>query len=415
MVYDRVTLWFENIAYDYLATGGETAAQVATALAALINTPSTGGTFSLSAVATGATIAITASPAGADGNSIVMYALAKNANLTTSSPTAPFAGGNSAATWRVSLDFTALGIDSVRQLWLTFAPELAAGAAYETTEWDAVFSNWAVSDPQGVRALQLAAPNSVRFEETDSGCVYSGKGWVSTAGFYSQGFAMADSVPGDSVTLAYNCQLTHDLWLGTELYSDRGKWGVSLDGDAETLLDTYLDADPSVVTRRQVRAAVAPGAHTVTLTVRAANPAASANHCYFDFVEAVVAGDVPAAPGDFPLRSPALDFDTDHTYKNSPQRILSWFDSLGLTGPMNLYVGVFWWNQRALTGATYPSATVTFGGVFAASDQAFLSLAESRSARPSFRRTLSPPSRRTSPTSSMSYLPGCGPRPLVRL
>jgi hypothetical protein len=371
--FDRVTLWFQNVAYDYIATGGETADFVAGKLAILINAGVPGGTFSLSAVATGATITITASPAGYDGNMITMYAIAKNANLTTSAPSTKFIGGSSDARWRVSLDFSGLAIDQVRQMWLTFAPQLGDSAAYAGAEWDAVFSNWSVSDPKNVRPLKVAAQNSVRVEETDAGCSFKGK-WSSEAGFFSQGFAQVSHSVSDSVSVTYNCQLTHDLWLGTSLYSDRGKLGVSLDGDAESVLDCYLAAEPSVVTRRKLRSAIAPGQHTLVLTVRAANPASAGNFCYFDFLEAVVAGDVPDAPGDFPLRSPALDYDTDHTYKHCPQRILWWYDSLGLTGPMNEYIGVFWWNQRSVTGAVIPSATVTMGGVFADGDQVFVSI-----------------------------------------
>ena len=50
--------------------------------------------------------------------------------------------------------------------------------------------------------------------------------------------------------------------------------------------------------------------------------------------------------------SPALDFDTDHSYKLPPARIMWIMDKLGYAGPMNEYLGVFWWNERVLSGGS---------------------------------------------------------------
>lgn len=439
---NRLTIWYLNNAFDYIATGGESASAIAAALAAECNAvdwSTQAPTAALWAHAAGAdltfeyarygkvatnghavtfvsgenfaglkvgdamrvgavettvlafdgplavqtsadlgfasSVAYLAPRGGYDGNMVRMYATAPApAHLASAEAVVQLSGGSSAATWQVTLDFTALGIDQVRQMVLTFAPALADSAAYVAAEWDAVFTNWGViADPSGNSQLHVAAaPNSVRVEETDVACIYSGQSWGSEAGFYSQGFARQASTVGDSVTLYYDCQQTHDLHLGTSLYSDLGQWGVSVDGDAETLLDCYLPVEPPVVTRRRLRVAVRPGHHIVVLTVRAANPLSTGTAVYFDFVEAAVLGDVPDAPGPFPLRSPALDYDTDHTYRNSPERVLWMFDTLGFTGPMNEYVGVFWWNQRTLTGEMLPSATVTFGGTFVAGDQAFV-------------------------------------------
>lgn len=347
---------------------------LATDLASQINGASYTGTYKLTAVATGAALAITAKVAadgrasGRDGNMIRMYGqsiggLSIDALVT-------FAGGSSAATWTVSLNFTVLGIDTPRQLWLTFAPELADSAAYAAEEWTALFSNWAVTDPSGHRPLKVAGPGSVRVEDSDSWCAYLGASWGLEAGiFYSKGFARRAAAIGDRVTVDYWCSSSHDLWIGTSLYSDRGKWGVSLDGDAETLLDCYLAAEPAVVTRRSLlRTGVAAGHHTVVLTVRAKSASSTGNNCYFDFLEAVIAGDVPDAPGPWPTSSPAIDYDTDHGFKLSPQRLLWMFDKLGFTGPMNEYIGVFWWNQRSNVTAVFPSVVVTIAGSYIAGD-----------------------------------------------
>ena len=59
---------------------------------------------------------------------------------------------------------------------------------------------------------------------------------------------------------------------------------------------------------------------------------------------------------------PATDYDTDHSYKLPPQRLLWNLEKLGFRGELNHYVGVFWWNQRSITGATYQLSKVNFGG-----------------------------------------------------
>ena len=94
----------------------------------------------------GATLRIIAARPGEDGNMIRMYAVAKNSRLRTVAPTAVFQGGSSDATWRVTLDFTALGIPEIRQMWLTFAPPLANGASFSDTEWQAEFTTGRSAD-----------------------------------------------------------------------------------------------------------------------------------------------------------------------------------------------------------------------------------------------------------------------------
>jgi hypothetical protein len=361
---DTVTLWFQNIAYPFTAAGGETAAAVATALAVLINAGVTGGIYSLTAVALGAVLTVTASPAGYDGNMITMYAVTSGG--VTTNATAPFTGGVSGATWKVTLDFTALGIDSVRQAWLTFAPQYANSAAYVAAEWDAVFSNWSVSG--GSPALQVAGPNSVRVEESDVWCTYSGKSWARAGGFYSQGWANVASKVGDSVTVTYWCSATHDLYLGTALFPGRGTVSVSLDGAAAVAIATALDTTSEIPARRIVRAGVAAGQHSVKIALTAGGL------FYFDFLEAAVLSDVPDAIETMTDTAPAIDYDTQHGYQLSPQRLMNIFDKLGFSGPIDEYVGVFWWNQRMSVGATIAQAAVTFGGAWNVGDSIFIDI-----------------------------------------
>jgi hypothetical protein len=309
---------------------------------------------------------------GVDGNMITMYATHKTSTLQCAQSVLPFTGGNSNVTWQCSIDFTALGVDQLRQCWLTFAPALANGVAYPGSEWTATFTNWTVSG--GSTALKVAGPNSVRVEDTSSACTYTGA-WAAQApetGFYSGGTARRagspGSVTGESVTVKYSCGLTHDLYVGTGLYVDRGSVGVRLDGDAQTTLNCYLNTESEVYTRRLVRSGVAAGTHSVTFTV------VSENYFYFDFLEAAVASDIPDVPTPRAAISPALDYSTDHSYKLPPARIMWIMDNLGLTGPVNQYIGILWYNQRNNPTAQFPTMTVTFAGAWNDGDQAVLTL-----------------------------------------
>lgn len=299
---------------------------------------------------------------GRDGNMIQLYSLANSpSTLTFDQSTLQLSGGSSAVTWNISIDFTALGIDQLRQCWLTFAPSLANGSAFRAAEWLATFSNWQISDPKSVAPLSVAGPGSIRIEENSAACLWSAN-WNLESGFYSGYFAKAATQVNESVTVTYTCQFSHNLYLGTSLYTDRGAAGVSLDGDAETQLNCYLNTGSAVVTRRLLRSSVAPGKHTVSIRV------AQAGAMYFDFLEAAVLSDVPDALAPRPNISPALDFDTDQTYKVSPGRLLWMMNKLGYAGPLNEYLGVFWWNQRTAVGGSMSTAQITFGGTFAGGD-----------------------------------------------
>ena len=357
----------DGLTYTLYSVGAQT---IALNLASQINGldwAAMGLTLPLKASADGAALTVASTRKGYDGNMIRMYAVWKNESLRTQSATAGFSGGSSDATWRVTLDFAALSIPQIRQMWLTLAPPLATGAAFLDTEWQAVFTNWEVAGPENIKTLQVAAAGSIRIEEDSPSCKYTGN-WVTETGFYSRSFARGASVVNDSVTIRYHCPVTHDLWIGTSLYSDRGVAGVRLNSDAETDLDCHLAADTAVNTRRKVRSQIGGGAQTVTLRLK------SGGKFYFDFMEAVVAGDVPDAPRARLLISPAMDYSTDHSYKLPPARIHWMMDKLGFAGPMNTYIGVFWWNQRKRTGAIVPSVDIVFGGIFDAGDQIFVNI-----------------------------------------
>jgi hypothetical protein len=330
-----------------------------------------------SAAPSGTNVVYLAEYGGLDGNSVSVYMLVPpgNASLAVDNPVLSLTGGNSDnVTWRISLDFTALGIDQLRQAWLTFAPQLTAGSFYADTEWTAIFSNWTVAAPNNNRALKCAGPGSVRTGNDQSqACTYSGAGWtVVAANNYWRGFSRVTSNAGDSLNLTYTCQAVHDLYLGSCLDKNQGAVSVSLDGDPSTQQSCYANIDPkvdsSLITRRLLRRSVAAGTHTVTLT------SLSANSFLFDYLEAAVPSDIPDPAIVYPNVSPALDFDTDATYKVSPQRLLWHLSKLGFSGQINEYLGVFWWNQRKRVNGIWNAAAVNFAGTWAAGDTAILTI-----------------------------------------
>jgi len=436
---DRLTLFVNNIGFDFVAGGGESAASVAETFANNVNgfdwssfennsisvlaSTDANGTLTLKNARTGhvnvsgnsvtwvdgirfpgiapgsaiylggvayhvasvdsptALTLATAAPSaqtgvvylaeygGIDGNSVATYMVVRpgNVSLAVKQPAIALSGGNSDnVTWNVSLDFTALKIDQIRQAWLTFAPQLAGGAAYADTEWNATFSNWTVQDPKNIRALQCAGPASSRIgNDSTQSCIYAGPGWTKlTANNYWRGSAKATSNLGDSVTVTYSCRQTHDLYLGTSLYPSRATISVSLDGDRTTSLACALTTTSELVTRRRLRSSVRAGKHTITLTL------STSDLFLFDYLEAAVPSDIPDALVTYDNVSPALDFDTDATYKVSPQRLLWHLTKLGFKGQLNEYLGVFWWNQRLRVEAVWNSAVITFSGTWASADSA---------------------------------------------
>jgi hypothetical protein len=323
--------------------------------------------YSLSATASGDLLQIRTVEGGYDADFLVMYAVSKNNRLRTSQTEAKFSGGASTATLRVKLDFSALGLSQVRQMWLTFAPRLADGRDYEGENWTAAFSNWTLTGPDSVLNQRYASDDSVLIGSMDPRCDF-GPGWQVETGFYLDNAARATRTPGATISVRYHCNRTHELWLGTSLYSDRGAVEVQIDGTAASGLDARLAVEPAIVTRRRLAVNVPPGDHTVRLTAVGNAP------FYFDFLQAVVPGDLPAALPAQTFQTPALDYSTDHTYKLPPARILWMLDQLGAHGPLNEYIGVFWWNERKRLGGFVPELRLEFTGQFVPGDSVFLNI-----------------------------------------
>jgi len=372
--YDHVTLWYSNFAFDYMVpepADGVTAASIAAELANQINSQdyaAAGAVVGLKAVAIENKFTITADRSGADGNMAALMAVNKNANLQITPAQANLSGGSSNAVWQVALDFKALGYTDVRRMWLTFAPALANAASYAGGDWEAVFTSWTLTGPEDTRKLQVAGPNSVCIQQSDAGCSYSGT-YDLVTGFYNQAFARRLSGIGSTARVQYNSAVTHDVYIGTLLAPDAGVAGIQLDEDSETDLKCTLPAgSDAVYARRKVRSNIAPGAHVLTMVLKLGQ------YCDFNFLEAAAPSDLPAPLPARSNLSPALDYDTDHTYKLPPARILWNFDQLGFAAPINEYLGVFWWNQRAASGAIVPSLALSFAGTWANGESIFLDI-----------------------------------------
>lgn len=323
--------------------------------------------FSLAAEAEGTALRIRTVEGGYDANFLSMYAVAKNGRLKAEPEAVKFAGGTSAATLRVVLDFAVLGITDIRRMWLTLAPRLEDSQDYAGAEWKAVFSNWTLTGPEEVKRLRVAGPGSVLVEALDERCTTRGA-WALEEGFYPGNHALAALQPGADVTVRYHCAQTHDLWVWTSLYGDRGAAAAELDGTAAAVLDTATPADDAIITRRRVASGVAAGDHVLRLT------ALGPGRFYFAGAEAVVAGDVPDPLPAQTEVTPALDYSTDHTYKLPPARILWALDQLGCRGPLNEYIGILWWNERKRVEGAVPELRVEFSGQFAPGDQVWLTI-----------------------------------------
>lgn len=326
------------------------------------------------ALGTAGGVLYTANGGGVDGNGIDVYELHKTDTCyITPSLSTQLAGGQSATSLHLSIDFTTLGIDSIRQAWLTFAPALnydstpgqPSLAAYEDEEWSAVFTNWQLTDPSNNLQLQISGPGSARSASQDStGITYAGT-WARLAGFYDTGYAERTATQLDRVTIVYDFPEVHDLYLGTSLFTDRGIVEVIIDGTPFPDFDCYLNVTSELTTRRLLYANAPAGPHTVSLTVATVNnPSSTGDVFIFDFLEQSIASNPTTSPAVQTNRNAATDWDTQHGYNLSPERLIWTMQFAGFGGDWNHYVGVFWWNQRTRNGGRFHQATATFTGVF---------------------------------------------------
>lgn len=359
-------------------TGYQTLAQIAAAIAAGVNAL-TSPSIPISATSAGAVVTVTATVKCRDGNGIELLTMYKAAGNTQFYPTgatgspppsglvAKLTGGLDPTSFHYHLDFSALGLASVRQIWLTLAPWLtydsgavnASLVAFVPTEFSATFSNWTVTDPGTVTPLKMAGPGSVTVGSMDAWASYSGPGWAQQVGTFFHGFGQASAHAGDTVTVTYSCQSVHNLYLGTELLNANGQFSVAVDGGAPVTVSCYALTSSAIFTRRLIASGIAAGTHSVVLTVAAG---AHGTNCVFDYLQAAVLSD-PVAPGTtYPAINAACDFDTDQTYKIAPARLLWILSQMGFQGDIDFYAGVFFALKRKRSGGTFHQATITLSG-----------------------------------------------------
>jgi hypothetical protein len=369
VAYDRVQLvYLGNIVWDYIVSPGDTAATVAAALVAQINGTNWAAintAITLSAAQAGSSFTVTAS-SYFDGNSVELLELHKTGTCYLTPAGASKLTGGVDPSLHYHLDFSALGLASVRQLWLTLAPGLTYDAgssnpalvAYAPVEFSAVFSSWTVADPGGVTPLKVAGAGSVTVNSRDAWAKYAGSGWVETStGWYLEGFAHQSGHAGDTVTIKYVCQHSHDLYLGTALVNGGGQFTSKVDGVVAAAMSCAANTGSPVYARRLIQSGVAAGSHTVVLTI-------ASGACTFDYLQAAVRADPAAPAATYAHCNCACDFDTDQTYKLAPARALWILSQAGFAGDIDFYAGVFFALKRMRVGGHFHSATVTLGGVF---------------------------------------------------
>jgi hypothetical protein len=150
-----------------------------------------------------------------------------------------------------------------------------------------------------------------------------------------------------------------------------------LDGVSQPNQDLYSGAYDTFRSRVKLASDVAPGLHTVRLTVSGAKNAASSGwNCNVDFFEAV-------APGDW--NDPAVvnttvgfatDFDTA-ALSLSPQRLAWGMYQIGIQGQVDHFIGIGQFCERSRTGGSFPQCVYTFSGTATTNDQIFLNFEDS--------------------------------------
>ena len=232
-------------------------------------------------------------------------------------------------------------------------------------EWQVAFSNISLSGPT---ALKVGGPNEKERIEESKNSTYVGY-WEDapySAGWWSGGHARrtAPASSGDvrTVTVTYQKNSTHDLYVGTWIGTSAGKIQVVIDGGAAQVFDLYLNDYNGLAAMKKIGFGLAAGHHTVEMrALFDKNPSSTGYWFYYDYLWPLVPGDVPDAPHVYSDVSLAIDFDTDHGYKKPPAWHLWQLQKLGFQGHADVYMGVFWNNKRRRIEATYPNCTVQVG------------------------------------------------------
>jgi len=161
--------------------------------------------------------------------------------------------------------------------------------------------------PRSASAAAAPEATPIRFEQTNSNFAYSGTWYTGSSPAYSGGsYAYNAGVAGANVQLSFEGSMIK--WISTKS-PIFGIAEVSIDGGAPVEVDLYASA----ITHRQTlfsRTNLAPGAHTVTITVTGRrNAAATRAYVGIDALDLAVA--LPAAV--VPVRAEQSDLNMAYT------------------------------------------------------------------------------------------------------
>ncbi len=359
---DYVELSWLDEHYYHQVTGSDTIADVLADLKLNINTFSTTVTAD---VAGGSQIVLTNTKAGVEGNLLGVVASVNGAATESWSPTnQTMSGGASSTQWQVTLDFGALTdptlgpipTQNVRKMRWTYAAALQPGA-YQRGEFSVVVSNWTVTGAN--RGYHVAGLGSRRIEDDDKRVVYTGA-WNQDRGNYSGGTIHRTGTIDDQLSVSYQAQVAHHLYLGTRRADAAGVITVGVDSQPSQTFDLFVSQEDFLV--RLHLGSLAAGSHTVTATLTAADPHSATAVFYFDYLElAVEASTVNQQPGT-PNETLATDWDTDHSLALAPERVAWNLNMLGFTGTANHYAGALLFYELVNPANVYAQGTVTFQG-----------------------------------------------------
>jgi hypothetical protein len=358
-----------NYVADYTAAAGGSGAPslIAAQLAAQINALNAKlGTavFPLTATAGSGIVQITCQQPGTDGNTIELWTQFTTTASATMAPlgATKLAGGADPSFFYARIDLGAMGITSLLKCWLTLAPPLPIDTAannqtlntFTPGEFSYVFSSWTVTSRLQNLNLRIAGPGSVIVGSMDGGAKFYG-GWSLTPGAYYRGFGRQSSNPSDRVAITYNCQSSHNLYVATLTGAGQGTLNVTVDGVTSTTIDCSVGSGSA---RRLVATALAPGKHTVAVSVLS-------GACVFDCIQAAVLSDVNAPTVTYSTLNAACDYDT-LAGLIPPARLLWQLQKRGWTGDLDFYAGVLLGqHKRVRYGGYFPGVTITLAGTIA--------------------------------------------------
>ncbi len=366
---DYIGISFLDEQYNYQVVAGDTLASAVSALSAAV------GTSRISATSSGARLTIeyhsagtglTYPQTGANGNRMGVYGFVSGARTESWTPAwSYFSGGISPSKWRVTLPFgtmtdiggTVIPVTNIRKMRWTYAASMQMGS-YERSEFSVAVTNWAVVASS--RIYKIAGPGSRRIENRDTLVTYSGPGWGSGLGNFSDGSIHYASREGGELAIGYHCPQAHTLYLGTR-YADRGAGiQVAVDGTSALTHNLLIEGEDALC--RVKIGEYGAGDHSVTARHMGPDNAALPYYFYFDFLEiAIETVDVPQFPVA-PKVTLATDWDTDHSIALPPERTAWILNRLGYRGRANHYVGALWYYELIRQGHVYASATVEFSG-----------------------------------------------------